>query len=126
MALRHNPEERLQIACVRWMQHQWPKYAPCLQHLANGGYRTKAEAAIFKAMGVRPGYPDLFLFVARGPYHGLAIELKAGANKQTPAQVECQDRLRDNGYQYVVIRTVEDFKALINNYFTEWTPLKLL
>lgn len=55
-----------------------------------------------------------------------AIELKAGANRQTPAQLDCQDRLRDNGYQYVVIRTVEDFQVLINNYLTEWSPIKLL
>lgn len=47
-----------------------------LFHIPNGGSRGKAEAARFKMEGVKPGVPDLFLPVPRGPWHGLFIELK--------------------------------------------------
>jgi hypothetical protein len=54
-------------------------------HVPNGGKRTKAEAGIFKAMGVDPGVEDL-VFVQRG---GLVyfLELKAATGKRSKAQI---------------------------------------
>jgi hypothetical protein len=49
-------------------------------HIPNGGSRNKAEAGKLKAMGVKAGVPDIFLPVARGPYHGLFVELKRPAD----------------------------------------------
>ena len=57
-----------------------------LFHIPNGGARSKAEGAIFKAMGVKSGVPDLFLpvpmeLVRDDGYSamssGLFIEMKA-------------------------------------------------
>ena len=44
--------------------------------IPNGGHRNKAVAAKLKAEGVRAGYPDIAVDVARRGYHGLRIELK--------------------------------------------------
>jgi hypothetical protein len=41
-----------------------------------------------KRMGMKRGYPDIHLPIARGGYHALYIELKAGKNKPTPEQWE--------------------------------------
>lgn len=71
-------EDEEQIALFRWaamMEWKYPQLRR-LYHIPNGGKRTKAEAGIFKAMGVKSGVPDVHLPVARGGYHGLYIEMK--------------------------------------------------
>ena len=44
--------------------------------IPNGGLRNKPVAVRLKAEGVRRGFPDMILPVARQGYHSLAIELK--------------------------------------------------
>lgn len=71
-------EEDEQMTVIDWAEQMTPRY-PALKlcfHIPNGGKRSKAEAARFKAMGVKSGVPDLFLPVPRGNYHGLWIEMK--------------------------------------------------
>src|SRR5437870_1942292 len=63
-----------QSALIRWADDpmtrvEYPELVG-LMHVPNGGKRTKAVAAKLKATGVRAGYPDLVLDVARGLYHG--------------------------------------------------------
>lgn len=48
-----------------------------LYAIPNGGLRSKATAARLKASGVRRGFPDFALPVARGGFHGLFCEFKA-------------------------------------------------
>ncbi len=52
-------------------------------HPANGGWRSKAEGGILKALGVRAGLPDLIIFY-RAQIFGL--ELKASYGRLSPAQ----------------------------------------
>ncbi|HDS1304210.1 TPA: VRR-NUC domain-containing protein [Stenotrophomonas maltophilia] len=79
-----------------------------LMHVPNGGRRGKLEAARLKAQGVRAGYPDLVLDVARGEYHGLRIELKATRTdlgrkpEVSAAQRSWLTRLQQQGYRAVV------------------------
>lgn len=47
-----------------------------LYAIPNGGKREAATAARLKATGVKAGFPDIGLPVARGGYHALYIELK--------------------------------------------------
>jgi len=47
-----------------------------LYAIPNGGKRGEATAGRLKATGVKAGFPDVGLPVARGPWHGLFIELK--------------------------------------------------
>lgn len=67
-----------QATLFSWAEMKSGKYPELrlLFHVPNGGSRGKVEAARFKAEGVKPGVPDLFLPVARGLWHGLFIELK--------------------------------------------------
>jgi hypothetical protein len=109
-------EDNLQMACVRWFDYQYPKYRILLHHSPNGGKRDAREAGRFKAMGVRPGFPDLFLAVPSSGYHGLFIELKAGKNNQTDTQIEFETRLKEHGYSYCVVRSVEEFISEVVEY----------
>lgn len=77
---------------------QWAALAKCkypelawLYAVPNGGLRSKAVAGKLKAQGVKAGYPDIGLDVARKGFHGLRIELKVpeikaipGVTKRTP------------------------------------------
>lgn len=44
--------------------------------IPNGGGRSKAQAAMLKAEGVKAGVLDTFLPIPSGKYHGLYIEFK--------------------------------------------------
>ena len=91
-----------------------------LFHIPNGGERSKVEAARFKAEGVKPGVPDLFLPVARGPWHGLFIELKRQkGGKVSAAQRLWIDALLTQGYCAAVCYGWKDAAKLIEDYLDE-------
>jgi VRR-NUC domain len=63
-------------------------------HPANGGWRSRIEAAILKGLGVRPGVPDVIAIKAGRAY---AIELKAPGGRVTEAQRSAHAALRAAG-----------------------------
>ena len=91
-----------------------------LFHIPNGGMRSKSEAARFKAEGVKPGVPDLFLPVARGPWHGLFIELKRQkGGRISEAQSKWIDALLKAGYLTVVACGWHEAAEYIEEYLKE-------
>ena len=87
-----------------------------MYHTPNGGSRNSIEAAKLKAQGVKSGVPDICLPVARGTYHGLYIELKAGDNKASEKQKEWITALKEQGYFAEVITGWEQARKLITAY----------
>lgn len=64
----------------------------------NAGMRTdKRTAAMAQAAGLRAGYPDIDVPLARKGHYGLHIEMKAGKNKPTQQQRWWLDRLVEEG-----------------------------
>jgi hypothetical protein len=100
-AARYAPTEASeQIALFEWIDVCIPR-EPRLElafHVPNGGLRNKGVAGELKAMGVRPGVPDVLLPIAARGYIGLAIELKAGTNTTSDLQDRWLGRLRDCGW----------------------------
>ena len=47
----------------------------------NGAFKSPVARMRFKRTGLKPGVPDCLYPVARGGYHGMAIEFKAPAVK---------------------------------------------
>jgi hypothetical protein len=93
MTRRAQPEAQLHRSLVEHLR--WCAKADVwFCHLANGGARSKIEAAIFKGLGVRPGAPDLLVIHAGQP---LFLELKTPGRALSPAQTECHDALRRAG-----------------------------
>ena len=109
-------EDSLQKACVAWFDHTHKGLSPYLHHSPNGGFRWRDEAAKFKAMGVRAGFPDLVLLIPRHGHPFLAIELKYGRNGQSPRQKAYQKALEAIGARYVVVRSLEEFRRVIEEY----------
>lgn len=109
-------EEDTQIQCVQWFELAYPRLALLLNHSPNGGKRAIREAARFKAMGTRAGYPDLQLNFPSANYHGLFIEMKSKVGRQSANQRRMQLALESVGYKYQIIRSFDDFCACIANY----------
>ena len=112
-------EDNIQIACVRWFSMQYPRLALCLHHSPNGGKRDAREAARFKEMGTRPGFPDLFLMYPANAYHGLFVEMKSPKGVQQQSQKQWQSMAESLGYRYIVCRSLEEFMNVIRDYLCE-------
>lgn len=113
--MRHE-EDTLQMQCVSWFGLQYPDLKGLLHHSPNGGKRNLREAARFKAMGTRAGFPDLALLIPRGERYGLFIEMKTATGRQTTEQRWWQAELELYGYRYEVCRSLEQFIDVVNSY----------
>ena len=116
----NHAEAREQEAVIQWAECQSGRYPELrlLFHIPNGGSRNKIEAANLKRQGVKAGVPDLFLPVARGVYHGLFIEMKAGKNRPTKRQKEWIDALQKQGYAAFVCWGADEAIAVLKSYLT--------
>ena len=85
-------------------------------HIPNEGKRSLSYAARMKRMGLRSGFPDLFVPLARGGYHGLFIEMKYGKNKTTKEQKEWLERLSAEGYACAVCYNAAEAIKTIESY----------
>ena len=120
MISRKEPtEDQEQMALMQWAKFEEGAHPELklLHHIPNGGSRTKAEAGRFRAMGVKPGVPDLFLPVARGGLHGLYIELKRQeGGRASAAQKGWMKALEDQGYAVHLCHGWEYAKNVILEY----------
>lgn len=119
---RARPEQDAGEALVQWMQ-LLPPIAPwgikpweVFYHVPNGGFRNPIEARIFYGQGVRAGWPDYGLDLPLGGYHGMRLELKAGANKPGPEQLEILGHLERVGYYVRVAWGFEEARDAFEYY----------
>lgn len=110
-------EHRIQCECVRWFRLQYPRLRGRLFAVPNGGRRDHTTAARLKAEGVVPGVADLILLKSNRDYGALLIEMKTAQGRQSSSQKEWQKTLcADGEYQYVVCRSVDDFRGAVTEY----------
>jgi len=111
-------EDSHQIALFQWaalVEKQYPELR-WMFHTPNGGLRTKAIAAKFKRMGVKPGVSDICLPVSRNGYTCLWLELKAGSNKPTKNQIDFMDFQTKEGAKCVVCYTWSEARDEVKSY----------
>lgn len=111
-----NSEEALQLAVVCWLRCAFPDIitnSSLLQgNINNIGLSEKANN-----MGYTSGFPDLFVFIPKGGYGGLFMELKNGKKGVVSLrQKEVIEALQIAGYYGGVIRTLEEAKTMVNYY----------
>ena len=87
-------------------------------HVPNEGKRSPMVARILKAMGLKPGFPDLLILEPKGEYHGLAIEMKVGKNKPSENQRKWIYDLMKKGYCALVCYGADDAIKTINTYMS--------
>ena len=115
----HKPTEAdLQRTVIQWARIASSQTVELtmLVHVANEGKRTPRSGKILKDLGMSPGFPDLVLFVPRGGYHGLAIEMKTQTGRVSELQELWLDRLADQGYRTAVCRGSESAIDTILRY----------
>ena len=71
-----------------------------------------------RAMGVKPGVPDIHLPIARAAFHGLWLELKRPGEKPRPEQVYWHAALTAAGHKVCVHYTAETAMAEIFAYLS--------
>lgn len=132
-----NLEEKLQEACVLYFRYQYPN--TIIHHSKNEGNRKSIvmkrngksyspDGSRNKAMGVYAGFADLQIVCAksvsqyeenregRKPYHGLFIEIKTPTGRQSDVQKAFEKQVIDEGYQYRIVRSVDEFMDVVNEY----------
>ncbi len=86
-------------------------------HIPNESKRSQAYGAKMKRMGLRKGFPDLFLPMARKGFHGLFIELKRDRHSPpTKEQLGWIDKLNKEGYRAVICHGIDETIAEIKDY----------
>ena len=110
-------EHHLQVECVKWFRLTHKKDG-IIYAIPNGGLRNRTVAAELKEEGQTNGIPDLHIPVPRHGYASLYIEMKNGkAGRLSDYQKEMIERLRSYGNKVEVVRTLDDFMAIVNDYF---------
>lgn len=106
--MRRRPEQALQWMVVDALRVALPK-TWLIAHYPAGGYRRPVEAAIFKAMGVVPGFPDIMVLGEADWGAGAwFFELKAGKAGPTDVQQACHEKLRNLGFGVEVVRSWDE------------------
>lgn len=114
-------ESELQILCVRWFAYEYPHLRMLLYHPQNEGTANgRVRGAIAKAEGVVAGVADLILQApSEDGFSCLAIEMKTPTGRQSPEQKMFELYIKAAYGKYVVIRSFEDFKAIVTEYVSD-------
>lgn len=130
------------IACFFYQTINGVKIRNFIHHSANGGERVSKisakgkryspEAQKLKAMGMQAGFPDLFIYLPMGGYHGLFVELKRSKKDRdielitdnikpkgsgaADSQVEIISNLNAQGYLAVVAYGYDAATEFIKDY----------
>jgi hypothetical protein len=80
--------------------------------IPNGGTRNKLEAITMKATGLLAGASDLIIILPNGKL--FFIELKIEKGIQSDKQKEFENRVSDLGFEYKIIRSLDEFKNFIH------------
>ena len=118
------PEQALHLAVAEFLDAVL--LPPALwKHVPNGGKRSKIEAGIMKAMGVRAGWPDIEIIwpvavdsggVQWTALAALEIELKADDGDLSPAQEKMHKLLWGASIPVVICRSIEEVSAALIKY----------
>jgi len=103
-------EDQLQQKCVIWFKNKYQiKNEGLIFSVPNGGSRNFLEAKKLKETGTMAGVSDLIVLF-KGKC--LFIELKIEKGIQSEVQKIFESRVNLLGFDYYLIRNIEDFEKL--------------
>mgnify|MGYP006421254555 CR=1 FL=1 len=102
-------EAKFQQACYMWFHNTYPAYRGLLCCNLNNS-KNKVDGALNRSKGVQPGRADMVFYWNGRAVH---IELKTPNGLQSKAQKEWQKLIISQGFNYVIVRSLNEFKALI-------------
>ena len=107
-------EQNIQQEIVIWFTNNF-----CLKHhnprcvifaVPNGGSRNVVEAMNLKKTGVLSGGADLIVLM---PLKMIFIEVKSDTGKQSPNQIDFEQRVEALGFQYFIVRSLAEFQKIV-------------
>ena len=87
----------------------------CIFAVPNGGNRNVVEAIKMKSTGTLAGVSDLIVLM---PNRCIFIEVKTDVGKQSDKQKEFESTVKLLGFEYYVVRNINDFNLIINTPLT--------
>ena len=109
-------ERQIQIQCVSWFRQRYPEASGVFFSVPNGGARNAWTAKNLRDEGALADAPDLLLLIPRHGYASLCIEMKTRTGRQSDAQKEFQRAAEGEGNRYVVCRSFDEFRKVIEEY----------
>lgn len=107
-----NKEDLLQQKIIIWFKNNYQMNGKGLIFaIPNGGTRNIIEAKKLKATGVMAGVSDLIVLLENNKI--LFIELKIEKGIQSQAQKDFEIKVSLLGYEYHIIRSLEQFKTIL-------------
>lgn len=102
--------DALQSECFQWHWNTYPddRY---LVHANNNNSVNRAKGTMDKAIGVVRGVSDLEYFKNRVLY---GFEIKVDEDYQKPHQKLFQKAIEREGGKYYIIRSLEQYQAIVN------------
>jgi len=123
--LKGRSEELDQQLLINWVLRTYGKEVEqWMHHSPNGGRRDGVVGAKMKAMGTRRGFPDLVLYVGRGKYVGLVVEMKLGKGRPSKEQNGWLNHLEGEGYSCHVCYGLDEGVEAISRYLELPCPVR--
>jgi hypothetical protein len=110
---RANPEARLQISVKQYLTLCLPDGVWWTASLAGHGKMTPAARNKAKAMGLKPGWPDLQFLLPDGRV--TFIELKSETGSLSPEQRAFRDAAAPHGI-HAVCRSIDEVEATLRGW----------
>jgi len=101
-------EDQIQQQIVIWYKNQ---FKGLIFSVPNGGSRHILEAKKLKETGQMAGVADLIVLMPNGITY--FFEVKTEKGKQSDAQIEFQSKVELLGFNYYLVRSLEDFRKII-------------
>lgn len=102
-------EHDLQVLCVRWFRNTYPNYI-----IFSTNNECTRGKQYWKDSGMLDGVSDLVIVI---PNKIIWIELKSDIGRQRPDQKHFEDKIKGLGFEYYIVRSLEEFKKIISNEF---------
>ena len=123
MVMRHE-EQAFHIAVAQYLDVALPPEYPWTTIGHGGGGKTRGS--ILKAMGVKPGWPDIIILAPSISWGSsssrfIGLELKAERGKLSPAQKDVHERILFVGGFVHICRTLAEVEGALR---AEMIPLR--
>ncbi len=116
MTKHRHPEADAQRAIVHALRVVLPR-GSIVHHSANEvtshNRSAKVRQAILQGMGLHRGFADLIVLSSG---RVLFLEVKSATGRLSPAQADFRDAVRDQGFAWALVRTVDDALGALAEY----------
>ena len=106
--MKKDSEDKIQSECFVWFHNTYPQYRGLLCYNLNNS-KNRIDGARNKAKGLIAGRSDMVLY-----FRGTAfmLEFKTPDGYQSREQREWQNLVESHGFNYFLVRSLDEFKKL--------------